>query len=257
MMTLFTFATSPYARKVRMMLEFKGVAFEPVERCYSLDRKQDLRSANPRAEVPTLVLADGRAIADSSIICEYVEEAFPSPPLFPADPYRRARMRAIDDLCDRAFDAVSYGYWMSMLRKDEPESPAMAQAARAEFAQLLARLEAELGDRDFFCDAISVADLAAICYVPSAGAMQISMQTFPRLAAWSHRIRAVAAVAADLERMKSALAHGAGIASEFEGPDGKIHWRDSRLEWPVRRGFGDFVMREFKAGRMMFPPDAA
>lgn len=176
-MKLFTFATSPYARKVRMMLEFKGVAFEPIERCYSLDRKEDLRAANPRAEVPTLVL-DTRTIADSSIICEYVEEEFPAPPLFPPDPYERARMRSIEDLCDRAFDAVTYGYWMSMLRKDAPEAIAMSEAARAEFSQLLARLEAELGERDFFCGNVSVADLAAICYVPSARAMKISLKPF-------------------------------------------------------------------------------
>jgi glutathione S-transferase len=256
-MKLFTFATSPYARKVRMMLEFKGVAFEPVERCYSLDRIEDLRAANPRAEVPALVLDDARTIADSPIICEYVEEKFPAPPLFPPDPYQRARMRSIEDLCDRAFDAVTYGYWMSMLRKDAPEATAMTEAARAEFSQLLARLEAELGERDFFCGNISVADLAAICYVPSAGAMKISLKPFPRLDAWTRRIRAVPAVAADRERLKSALAHGVDIASEFEGPDGRIHWRDSRLEWPVRHGFGDFVMREFKTGRMMFPPNAA
>ena len=37
-MKLFTFATSPYARKVRMMLELKKIDFAPVERCYSLDR---------------------------------------------------------------------------------------------------------------------------------------------------------------------------------------------------------------------------
>lgn len=37
---LFTFATSPYARKVRMALDYKGVSYEPVERCYSLDRKE-------------------------------------------------------------------------------------------------------------------------------------------------------------------------------------------------------------------------
>ena len=38
-MKLYTFATSPYARKVRMALDIKGVAYEPLERCYSLDRK--------------------------------------------------------------------------------------------------------------------------------------------------------------------------------------------------------------------------
>jgi glutathione S-transferase len=256
-MKLFTFATSPYARKVRMLLEMKRVEFEPVERCYSLDRKDDLRAASVRAEVPTLILDDDRTIIDSTIICEYLEEAFPNPSMFPAAPYERARMRMIEDLCDRAFDAVSYGYWIATARKDAPESVAMLGKARDEFSQLLARLEQELGDRQFFCGALSVADLAAICYVPSAGAMRISMKPYAGLAAWTLRMRAVASVAADLERLKSALAKVHDISSELEGPDGRIHWRDSRLEWPIRHGFADFVAREFKAGKMMFPPDAA
>src|SRR5713101_6892958 len=256
-MKLFTFATSPYARKVRMMLELKKIDFESMERCYSLDRKEDLRAISARAEVPTLVLDNGGAIFDSTIICEYLEEAFPSPATFPAHPYERARMRMIEDLCDRAFDAVSYGYWIATARKDAPESAAMIGAARGEFSQLLARLEQELGKREFFCGALSVADLAAICYVPAAGAMRISMKPYPRLAAWTNRMRAIECVAADHERLKSALAGAHDITTEFEGPDGKIHWRDSRLEWPIRRGFLDFVAREFKAGKMMFPPDAA
>jgi glutathione S-transferase len=254
---LFTFATSPYARKVRMMLEMKKIDFEPVERCYSLDRKDDLRAASARAEVPALDLGDGRTISDSTIICEYLEESFPTPPLFPAHPYERARMRMIEDLCDRAFDAVSYGFWIATARKDAAESAAMMAAARDEFSHLLARLEAELGDRDFFCGAMSVADLAAICYVPAAGAMRISMTPYPRLAAWMQRMREIECVAADHERLKNALAGTHDITSEFEGPDGRIHWRDSRLEWPIRRGFLDFVTREFNAGKMMFPPDAA
>jgi glutathione S-transferase len=69
-MRLFTFATSPYARKVRMALDFKGLSYEPVERCYSLDHKQDLFAASPRAEVSALILDDGRTLADSTIICE-------------------------------------------------------------------------------------------------------------------------------------------------------------------------------------------
>ena len=36
-----------------------------------------------------------------------------------------------------------------------------------------------------------------------------------------------------------------------------VHWRDSRLEWPIRHGFVDLVAREFHAGKMMFPPDAS
>lgn len=256
-MKLFTFATSPYARKVRMVLEYKGLECEMVERCYSLDRKPDLREASERAEVPVLVLDDGRPIVDSTIICEYLEDAHPNPPLFPVDPFERARMRAIEDLCDRTFDANVFGYFLAVVRSSASEAEAMKGAARAEFKALLARLEGELDGRGFFCaGALSLADLAAICYVPVAHAMRLRMSEFPRLASWEKRMRAIPLVAADLERARKAMAHG-DLASEFEGPDGRIHWRDSRLEWPLRHGLVDFIAREFHAGKMMFPPDAS
>ncbi|MGH8611856.1 MAG: glutathione S-transferase N-terminal domain-containing protein [Gammaproteobacteria bacterium] len=66
-MKLFTYATSPYARKVRMALDYKSVSYEPIERCYSIDRQEDLRGITPRAEVPTVVLDYGRTITDSTI----------------------------------------------------------------------------------------------------------------------------------------------------------------------------------------------
>lgn len=256
-MKLFTFATSPYARKVRMALDFKGVGYEPLERCYSLDRKEDLRCANVRAEVPTIILDDGRTIADSTIISEYVEEVYPEPPLYPKDSYERARMRMIEDLCDRSFDAVGFGFWLAELRKDAPESQAMKRAAEDELRQLLAVLEGELGESNFFCGEISLADLAAICYVPGAKAMGVSADEFKRLQAWIERMRGIPAVTADHERTRKAMGELRSIADEFEGPDGRIHWRDSRLEWPVRHGFIDLVAREFHAGKMMFPPNAS
>jgi glutathione S-transferase len=251
-MKLFTYATSPYARKVQMMLDYKGIAYEPVERCYSLDRKEDLRAVNARAEVPTLVLEDGRVITDSTIIGEYLEDAFPNPPLFPNDPYERARLRKLDDLCDRGFDAVAFGYFFGELRGNQ----AMKEAAAAELRALLATLERELGARDFFCGAISMADFAAICHAPLARVAQIGLKDFPQLAAWMARMREIPAVRADHERLAKAVASAHGIADEFEGPDGRIHWRDSRLEWPIRHGFIDEVAKEYHAGKMMFPPDA-
>lgn len=249
-MKLFTFATSPYARKVRMALDYKGVSYEPIERCYSIDRKEDLRCVNLRAEVPTLVLDDGRMIADSTIICEYIEDAYPQPPLCPKDSYERARMRMIEDLCDRAFDAASFGMGLAMLRNEAPEASAIREAASKELRALLGVLDCELGEREFFCGDLSLADLAAVCHVHDA-------RELPRLHAWMQRMRRIAVVSADHERFSEAVAQLRSIADEFEGPDGRVHWRDSRLEWPVRHGFIDFVAREFHAGKMMFPPDAS
>ena len=176
-MKLFTFATSPYARKVRMALDYKGVSYEPIERCYSIDRKEDLRCVNLRAEVPTLVLDDGRMIADSTIICEYIEDAYPQPPLCPKDSYERARMRMIEDLCDRAFDAASFGMGLAMLRNEAPEASAIREAASKELRALLGVLDCELGEREFFCGDLSLADLAAVCHVHDA-------RELPRLHAW-------------------------------------------------------------------------
>lgn len=256
-MKLFTYSTSPYARKVRMALDYKGVGYEPFERCYSLDRKEDLRCVSLRAEVPTLVLDDGRTITDSTIISEYIEEVYREPPLYPKDPYERARMRIIEDLCDRSFDAVGFGFWLSVLREQAPESPAMKQAAADELRRLLAVLERELGERNFFCGELSLADFAAICYVPGAKTMGVNPGEFARLQAWTERMRRIPVMAADHERISKAMAELRSIADEFEGPDGRIHWRDSRLEWPIRHGFIDLVSREFHAGKMMFPPDAS
>jgi glutathione S-transferase len=257
-MKLFTFATSPYARKVRIVMDYKGLAYEAQERCYSLDRKEDLREASIRAEVPVLVLDDGRTIVDSTIICEYLEEVYPQPAAFPADAFQRARMRRIEDLCDRTFDAIGFGYFLGVLRKEAPEAEAIKRAARTECQALLGVLEHELAaGGEYFCGAIGLADFAAICHVPIARAMEIGLDAFPLLAAWSDRMRRVPAIAADRARASKAWQGTHNIAAEFEGPDGRIHWRDSRIEWPIRHGFGDLVMREFHAGKMMFPPDAA
>lgn len=256
-MKLFTFATSPYARKVRIVLDYKGIAYEPIERCYSLDRKEDLRTTSARAEVPVLVLDDGRSIADSTIICEYLEQAFPNPPAYPADAYERSLMRSIEDLCDRTFDAVGFGYFLGILRSQAPESKAIQDAAREECTALMKLLEHHLGDRDYFCGAISLADFTAICHAPLARAMKIDMSDLPRMRAWMDRMRKVPAVAADHDRAAKAWQGVHNIAAEFEGPDGRIHWRDSRLEWPVRHGFIDLVAREFHANKMLFPPKAS
>jgi hypothetical protein len=119
-------------------------------------------------------------------------------------------------------------------------------------------LERELGDRDYFCGSDpTLADFAAICHAPLARAMRIDMASLPRINAWMRRMSEIPAVAADRERASKAWQGAHNIAAEFEGPDGRVHWRDSRLEWPVRHGFIDLVAREFHAGKMMFPPDAA
>jgi glutathione S-transferase len=71
---------------------------------------------NPNGQVPALV-HDGKVITESTVINEYLDEAFEGPPLRPADPYGRARMRIWTKFVDEYFcPALSFIGWHHMIR---------------------------------------------------------------------------------------------------------------------------------------------
>lgn len=86
------FAVSNYYNKVKMQLLEKGVPFEEVLVWASQDEGHRARS--PRGKVPYIEV-DGRALAESSVIAEYVEEAYAQNPLLPRDPFERAKVREL------------------------------------------------------------------------------------------------------------------------------------------------------------------
>lgn len=94
-LVLYNFALSTCSQKVRLCLGEKGLDYE--DRQVDLAREEHLTpeylALNPNGVVPTL-LVDGVPVVDSSVICEYLDECFPDPPLSPADPIGRAGMRA-------------------------------------------------------------------------------------------------------------------------------------------------------------------
>lgn len=94
MLELYTHPMSPCAQKVRIVLAEKGLDWTAHH--ISLQDKENLApeylKLNPLGVVPTLV-HDGRAVIESSIICEYLDDAFPQQTLKCADPYLRAKMR--------------------------------------------------------------------------------------------------------------------------------------------------------------------
>lgn len=94
MIELYTHPMSPCAQKVRIVLAEKGLDWQ--KHHVNLQEKENLSpeylKLNPLGVVPTLV-HDGRAVIESSIICEYLDDTYPEPPLSPADTWERSRMR--------------------------------------------------------------------------------------------------------------------------------------------------------------------
>src|SRR5512140_210536 len=110
MITLYDHPLSPYGQKVKIAMREKGVAFETVSPggLGAGGAAGDFAKANPRAEVPTLV--DGEVqVFDSTVILEYLEDAYPTPPMLPAAPADRARVRMIEEVMDTHFEAIAWG----------------------------------------------------------------------------------------------------------------------------------------------------
>ncbi|NVZ50380.1 glutathione transferase [Pseudomonas sp. B6002] len=152
--------TSPYAMSVFVTLLEKGLAFETVT--LDLDAAQnqaaDFAQLSLTQRVPTL--EDGNfALSESSAICEYLEEAYPDVPVYPADLHLRARARQVQawlrsDLLpirqERSTLVVFYGQTMP------PLSPVAQAAAR----KLIAAAQALLaGNPEHLFGEWSIADV--------------------------------------------------------------------------------------------------
>lgn len=90
-LTLYTTADDIQCHRVRLLLAAKGVSYE---RAMVEPGKppEDLVDLNPYATTPTLVDRD-LTLYDTSVVCEYLDERYPHPPLMPIDPLSRARLR--------------------------------------------------------------------------------------------------------------------------------------------------------------------
>jgi glutathione S-transferase len=98
---LYDFGNSVCCQKVRITLTAKGLEWDSIKVDLFRSEQYDPRylALNPKGVVPTLV-HDGRPVIESTLICEYLDDVFPDPPLVPADPWQRTRMRLWSKMVD-------------------------------------------------------------------------------------------------------------------------------------------------------------
>ena len=90
-LTLYTTADDIRCHRARLVLAAKGVSYERIL-VDPAKPPEDLIDLNPYASTPTLVDRD-LTLFDTSVVCEYLDERYPHPPLMPIDPLSRARLR--------------------------------------------------------------------------------------------------------------------------------------------------------------------
>ena len=165
MVRLYHFPLCPFSRKVRLALGEKEIEVEEVAVEPWADRER-VAALNPAAEVP-VIEEDGERIADSGVICEYLEDTRPKPALIGTSPAERAEVRRLVAWFDVKFvREVTDPLWGEKLLKRvrDRETP-HSIALRAGLANINAHLEcvAYLFERRNWLagDQLSLADLAA------------------------------------------------------------------------------------------------
>jgi glutathione S-transferase len=188
--TLYDAARCPYCARVRIVLAEKGIEYETVEIDLD-DRPAWIYEKNPLGRVPVLE-EDTFVLAESAVIDEYLEERYPEPPLWPADPGERALGR----LLVFRFDELSRAYYA--LRRGEEGAAARLDNELAALDELL-QGQAFLSGREF--------GLADSSYVPwilrARDRMDVDLHRFEALSAWVRRLEQRPSIAAELDVVAS------------------------------------------------------
>jgi len=184
LITLYDAARCPYCARVRIALAEKGIEYETVEIDLD-DRPAWIYEKNPLGRVPVLE-EDAFVLPESAVINEYLEERYPEPALWPADPAERAHGRLLVE----RFDSLSRPYYA--VRRGDEEARERLDEQLASLDEILANQEYLTG-REF--------GLADIAYLPwilrGESNLGVDLERFPALAEWVERVSERPSVAAE------------------------------------------------------------
>jgi maleylpyruvate isomerase len=190
-MILYGYAMSSASYRVRIALALKGLEATSVVKQLRRGehRQKDFLQINPQGFVPALSLDDGQVLTQSVAIIEYLEEMYPQPPLLPAAPLERARVRALSQIiaCDvhplnnlRVLQYLENSLGQNQSARDTWYRHWIERGFTA-LEDLLGRDPAR--GRYCYGDAPTMADIYLIPQVFNARRFSVDLNPFPRIVA--------------------------------------------------------------------------
>ncbi|XP_061366454.1 probable glutathione S-transferase [Gastrolobium bilobum] len=212
---LLGFSFSPFAHRVIWALKFKGITYEYIEED-SKNKSQLLLQSNPVYKKVPVLIHGGKAIAESSVILEYIEETWPENPLLPKDNHERALARFWIKFGE---DSIVSTLFLRPTEDEQERARAMKKAQ-----ETLTIMEEEgLGHKKFFGgNNIGMVDIVYGClghwlegWEEIVGMKTIEASKFPGLHAWIQNFKQVPVIKENLPDYGKLLLHLERRRQEF------------------------------------------
>lgn len=201
---------SPYVRKVFIALDIKDVPYGIVRQMPFSEDAEYLK-INPLGKIPSLVDGD-LTLCDSKVICQYLDDAYPEPRLYPMRPNDWARALWYEDLAGgRVSELAASIFFQRFMRplafKQEPDEELIARIIENDLPPILAYLESQIPTGGFIFGDFMMADLAiASPFINAAYAgYEVDASRWPAVAGLIARVREQPHVKALLEKEAKAL----------------------------------------------------
>jgi glutathione S-transferase len=193
MLTLHGFSASNYYNIVKHSLLLKGV---PFTEHLVYPGSPELLAVSPAGKVPAMTTEQGTALSESSVLLEYIEDAYPNKPLLPADPDQRARVRQVMKVAELYLELAARRLLPAVLA-NAPVSDAVKDEVRATLDKGTASLTQLAQFSPWVCgEELTLADIYlryALAMPKLVGPSQLQwdiLPAVPGLAEWDARMAA-------------------------------------------------------------------
>jgi len=186
---LYTYFRSSAAYRVRIALNLKGLTCDMIpihlQKQGGMNKKPEYRAINPQMRVPALKLDSGEVLIQSLAIIEYLDEVHPQPPLLPADPLERAKVRALAQViaCD-IHPLNNVGPLRHLKNELGQDQRKIDDWYHHWVAEGFEALEALMEPAPYaFGSQVTLADLCLVPQVYNARRLKVPLERFPKVVA--------------------------------------------------------------------------
>jgi glutathione S-transferase len=184
---------SPFVRKVAVVLAIKDLPFEQ-EPVMPGAADPDFKALSPLGKIPVLVDGD-LVLADSSAICEYLEEKYPAHPVMPSGPEARARARFLEEFGDSKLVETASIIFMEkflkpVMRGEEADLARVEQVETELLPPYLDYLESQVPPEGYLFGDFCTADISIVTPLFNAAyaGYEVDAARWPRYAAFVQRV---------------------------------------------------------------------